>query len=929
MYYDLSDKLKKGPFMQIPRITSIVCILILLCLSLSQADIFIDTIPLNTPPGIANIAVNPMTNKIYVTNPKDSNLIVIDGKTKSQKIIPILPNAKAIGINHITNQVMVACSTGYNTAGFLFIIDGATEELTKMTVGKNPRDIIVNPITNQIFVVNNENNYNGPSTITQLDGTTYERTDIPLAAEPLTGSLNPLTNKLYLADQESFNHALMEVDLTNNQIDTIEVHELPAYLSVNPVTNMIYVPCDGAFRIVDGSNKVSSAIGVMGRGDDKVTAVNPATNRVFRGTDRGAGVYNPATSKTISVKAKWVNSIVANAATNKAYFSGRNVTILDGKNNDSSYTQFTVETRDVAVNPITNKIYFVSNDHFNPAIYVMDGSSNESCSPVKSRKEFQIIKDPLSNYIYQFFTNESYMIKTDILSGNSTRINTNTILKVCRINPITKTLCNAKDSTLEIIDLTTGKIKATIQTDYPTHTFEVNPFTNSAYAIGKHTADSSYIIKMNLESFSKTVTLLPGSLNHLKADEQSCKLFAILKNRDPEQNDTLMEIDGNNLSLVRTPLVAKVSSFEINPVNNSITFIQWSGSLILTYHRDSGEQTKAFTTTHISAASGSNKISGELYIIQDDVTNAYDSALVTIIDTTGAVDSKIAIAPFPRHITVNPITNKIYISHSNVRNDSSTITVIDIASKHRSTFKAYKEQTFLEIDPVHNVLYSVNEDNTLYKTVVSPQYQTKLATNLSLATNVVMVPKPTLSGTIVDGLVTTPTTASRVLCKKYTHSSTWNTVEMNESSGTEWQWEWGSDTLQFGLNYIQAVPLNALSSSINMCGRSSLFTGNSTIIPLFRIADNEVSTMPQKSSNALTQHMAIRDNVLHFNVTQKSNVTINIINLRGQLISTLMNTTQYAGDHNISLDKLSLSKGLYFITYADKSNREILKYIAK
>jgi YVTN family beta-propeller protein len=133
-----------------------------------------------TPGGIA---VNTRTDTIYVTGEFSNDVSVINGKTCNaratsgcrQKPVHVLAGAGARGIavNELTNTVYVA-NTAANTVS---VINGATCNATVHTgcgqqaavalVGISPRRVAVDPVTNTIYVTNA-----GSNSVTMLDGRT-------------------------------------------------------------------------------------------------------------------------------------------------------------------------------------------------------------------------------------------------------------------------------------------------------------------------------------------------------------------------------------------------------------------------------------------------------------------------------------------------------------------------------------------------------------------------------------------------------------------------------------------------------------------------------------------------------------------------------------------------------------------------------------
>ena len=135
-----------------------VAIFGLICAAISpsaDAQAVVATIAVGTDANV--VAVNPVTNKIYVAGPgSGNNVTVIDGATNNTTTVPVLSGPGAgvntIAVNAVTNQIYVE-----NCAGIVTVIDGATNNTTNVNVpvmaGLDPNFIAVNPTTNQIYVV--------------------------------------------------------------------------------------------------------------------------------------------------------------------------------------------------------------------------------------------------------------------------------------------------------------------------------------------------------------------------------------------------------------------------------------------------------------------------------------------------------------------------------------------------------------------------------------------------------------------------------------------------------------------------------------------------------------------------------------------------------------------------------------------------------
>ncbi len=77
----------------------------------------------------------------------------------------------AIAVNPVTNKIYVANSNldSYPTPGSATVIDGVTNTPTTIPAGIEPFAIAVNPVSNQIYLVNKDGNsimvIDGPRTV--------------------------------------------------------------------------------------------------------------------------------------------------------------------------------------------------------------------------------------------------------------------------------------------------------------------------------------------------------------------------------------------------------------------------------------------------------------------------------------------------------------------------------------------------------------------------------------------------------------------------------------------------------------------------------------------------------------------------------------------------------------------------------------------
>lgn len=276
-------------------------------------------------------------NRIYVANSGDTEVSVIDGITNS--VIATIPvsssdlNPGNVGVNPITNRIYVANASNHNVS----VIDGTTNTIiATVTVGTEPIGIGVDLVTNRSFVANFTS-----ANVSVIDGDSYTViATIPLT-RPRYVSLNSITNQVYVSNDYPYNNINVINGTTNAVIATIPVGNDPVGIDINPISNQIYVvnESDNNVSVIDGATNTVVATIAVGTQPEGI-GVNPITGRIY----------------------------VANT-------SNRNISVIDGNTN---YVIATVTVGigpvGVGVNPLTHKIY-VSNLG-NDNVSVISGTTN-------------------------------------------------------------------------------------------------------------------------------------------------------------------------------------------------------------------------------------------------------------------------------------------------------------------------------------------------------------------------------------------------------------------------------------------------------------------------------------------------------------------------------------------------------------------------
>jgi YVTN family beta-propeller protein len=333
------------------------------------------TVPAGSGPNV--VAVNPVTNKVYVANQGSDNVTVIDGVTNATTTVTTGSIPIAIAANPVTNKIYVA-NVGSNN---VTVIDGATNETATVPAGTLPWAVAVNQVTNQIYVPNEFSN-----NVTVIDGATNATTTVPAGFYAFAVAVNPVTNKIYVANE--YGNSVTVIDGATNATVTVPAGGTPYAVAVNPVTNQVYVANQGSnnVTVIDGATNAFTAV-AAGSGPYDIQ-VNPVTNRVYvaNSTDGTVTVIDGATNATTTVVAgSGPDAVAVNPVTNQVYVANsgsNNVTVIDGATNATATVVAGGNPAAIAVNPVTNQAYAANQDSND--VTVIDGAGGAGTPPTLS-----------------------------------------------------------------------------------------------------------------------------------------------------------------------------------------------------------------------------------------------------------------------------------------------------------------------------------------------------------------------------------------------------------------------------------------------------------------------------------------------------------------------------------------------------------------
>ncbi len=334
------------------------CWLLLLILEncLASAQTPITTVATGTYP--VALAVNSVTNKIYVVNQGSNTVSIIDGITNTAATIAVGSYPTAAAVNPVTNKIYVGNYSGHSVT----VIDGATNRTATIAVAPSPKAVAVNSVTNKIYVSNMQNN-----SVTVIDGATNATSTVSTGPSPGAVAVNSDTNQVFVAN--TGNGTMTVIDAAhNNQTSQVTVGSNPIAIAVSIPTNKVYVANqypsggNGSVTVWDGASNTTSTI-TAGLYPSAV-AVNPATDTIYvaNAGDGTMTILDGAGQTTTTVAVgSYPSAVAVNPITNKVYVANciwyATATMLDGLTLATSTVDTGVYSGAVAVNPQTNMVY--------------------------------------------------------------------------------------------------------------------------------------------------------------------------------------------------------------------------------------------------------------------------------------------------------------------------------------------------------------------------------------------------------------------------------------------------------------------------------------------------------------------------------------------------------------------------------------------
>jgi len=289
----------------------------------AYAQSVITTIPVGDSP--RGVAINPITNRIYVVNNTSQDVSVISGDTNTVlTTVDVAYSAVNVAVDPQTNRIYVAnCQVPQWGACVINGVNNSAIDSLGVTVY---RDIAVNPQTNRIYAHTLSGN---DDRVTVIDGTDFSVIDNVLLGsslyyEDVAIGVNPQMNRIY-ATYSGDNSLTVINGSTNAIVTTIPLGEETEDVVVNPDTNRIYAIYGNKIAVINGANNTIVDT-VLNLGNINDLAVNPTINHVYVSEYYKVHILDGATNDLLTTLSGLVmiDDLAANPQTNRVYVTHSN-----------------------------------------------------------------------------------------------------------------------------------------------------------------------------------------------------------------------------------------------------------------------------------------------------------------------------------------------------------------------------------------------------------------------------------------------------------------------------------------------------------------------------------------------------------------------------------------------------------------------------
>jgi YVTN family beta-propeller protein len=212
---------------------------------------------------IVDLAVNPLTHKVYLSSDVANRIYVLDestGRLISNITVKGFPNF--VSLHPSANKIFVV-SPEFDQ---IYVINGYSDNVTSIIqVGKNPATLALDPtdytfsLHKGLLFVTNQNDNN----VEIIDASNEESLkNVTVGKWPYGIVVNPVTTKAYVTNYGDDTVSVIDYGFNSSNtlfakvIATVDVQSSPAGIAVDPYKNHIFVANSGAgdISVINGLN---------------------------------------------------------------------------------------------------------------------------------------------------------------------------------------------------------------------------------------------------------------------------------------------------------------------------------------------------------------------------------------------------------------------------------------------------------------------------------------------------------------------------------------------------------------------------------------------------------------------------------------------------------------------------------------------------
>ncbi|MDM8559435.1 Calx-beta domain-containing protein [Candidatus Parabeggiatoa sp. HSG14] len=581
-----------------------------------------------------NIAIDSQSNQIYVVNSSSNNVTIIDGNNNQTTTIDMgdEPSEEnkltAIAINPQNKQIYVAKAGSNNKV--IMIDSNNNHQTTTIDVGVGPTTIAINPQTNQIYVTNKDSN-----NVTVIDGNNnHQTTTINVGVGPTAIAINQLTNQIYVTNMDSNNVTVIDGN-NNHQTTTIDVGIYPTAIAINQQTNQIYVANTKSYSvtIIDGNNNHQTTTIEVGRKNTdnqtfpqehpQAIAINPQTNQIY-----------------VTIQAR-------------TSFPGSYIVEIDGNTLDTTIIQElrSIKPGVLAINPYTHQIYIVNTGIFPYSestnnVTVMDGNYNGDDNLINSVAGYPMDIAINDNKIYV----ANYYGNVMVIDGSNNQISTVTVDKPSKIAINSQTdkiyVTHFNNNNVTVIDGSNNQIITPVTVGNKPNAIAVNSQTNRIY-VTHYNNNNATVIDGSNNQIITPVTVGNNPID-IAINSRTNRIYVV-----NHGSDNVTVIDGSNNQIITTVALGEnARQIAINQQTNLIYVLDYNNITVIDGDDNHKISNIVFPSYVYNFAINSQ--TNQIYANIGDEIMMFDDKLDKssfLVDAGGA-------------IIMNPQTDKIYIAAS-------------------------------------------------------------------------------------------------------------------------------------------------------------------------------------------------------------------------------------------------------------------------